>query len=222
MKTGIICALPEEAVGFGLKSPHAGAVYALSEHLALCVSGMGAQRAKEAAHALISSGAKRLISWGTCAALQPQWYSGQLLLGNDVDEYPCHEALVAELENTLRSIPFERTSFTQAAQLLHTNEHKQELFQETQAGAADMESYAIAKLAAERDIPFAIVRAVADTATMPLPSYLHKTQNADGFISIPQLFFQTIIRPCQWMPCVNLLCSGMQAQTALRRAAKLF
>ena len=142
---------------------------------ALTVSGMGAVRAAAGARRLVEAGATALASVGTAGALDPGLESGAIVLPQEVvtieggsvaTDLRWREALAAAL-------PRARLS---AGRLLSTGMpialrlDKAIARRETDGVAVDMESAAIAGVAAETGLPFVAVRVIVDTAADDLPS----------------------------------------------------
>lgn len=64
--------------------------------------------------------------------------------------------------------------------------------------AVDMESAAWARAAAAHGVPYAIVRAVADTAAEDLPDFLPRCVGADGGIRRSAVVRRALTRPASW------------------------
>src|ERR1043166_3029832 len=77
---GIVAALTREARTLTRARLIPGDIEKISPHLLVCVSGMGASRARVAAQALLNAGASALMSWGVAASLVPELKSGTLVL----------------------------------------------------------------------------------------------------------------------------------------------
>src|SRR3712207_6280195 len=81
---GLVAALEPEMRAFAGRRPHTGSVQHLPDGVVACTSGMGADRATEAAKRLVEIGATALVSWGCAAALDPSLKPGALLLPTHV------------------------------------------------------------------------------------------------------------------------------------------
>ena len=55
-------------------------------------------------------------------------------------------------------------------EIITSPQHKRQLFEQTQADAVDMESFAVARLAAEAGLAYTAVRAISDDAATALPA----------------------------------------------------
>ena len=177
-RVGIVVALVSEARAL---APQIGARAGRRDPIqpfagaALTVSGMGGQRAAAAARRLVEAGATALASVGTAGALDPGLESGAIVLprevvtleGGSVATDPrWREALAAAL-------PRARLS---GGRLLSTGVpiglrlDKAIARRETDCVAVDMESAAIAGVAAETGLPCIALRVIVDTAADDLPS----------------------------------------------------
>ena len=67
--------------------------------------------------------------------------------------------------------------------LITQHEQKQSIHQQTAAAALDMESAAVAVTALRHQLPFATIRAIADPASMTLPSAVAKALNDAGEVA---------------------------------------
>ncbi|MES1924620.1 purine phosphorylase [Salinisphaera sp. T31B1] len=184
MPAGIVAALPGEARA--LVRLRARGTATLADGSVVALSGLGAERAATTARQLVADGADRLISWGSAAALAPALTPGDLLLPRAIVAeggrlYPCDmamiQALTARLALTLR---IQCGPLAEASGVLVNVAAKQVLYERSRAVAADMESAAIARVAAEAGIGFMAIRAVADDARMILPPAAHAAVDDDG------------------------------------------
>lgn len=178
-RVGIVVALarearalaPEMAAAAGLR---AGSIHSLSEAM-LTVSGMGWECALAGTRRLTQAGAAALASVGTAGALDPGLESGAIVLpeevavigGKALATHPRWRAALAA------SLPRAHLS---AGRLLSTREplglrlDKAIARRETGCVAVDMESAAVAAVAAELGLPFIAVRVIVDTAAEDLPA----------------------------------------------------
>ncbi|GAB3675001.1 phosphorylase family protein [Salinisphaera aquimarina] len=184
MSVGIVAALPGEARSLARLRARGTAV--LADGAQLRLSGLGAERATAAARALVAEGVDRLISWGSAAALVPALHPGDLLLPREIiasDGRRLHsddawrESLTDALPGGLR---IRHGALVQATGVLVNVASKQVLHECSHAVAADMESAAIAAVAAEFGLPFIAIRAIADDSTMILPPAANAAVDADG------------------------------------------
>jgi adenosylhomocysteine nucleosidase len=169
---GAIAALPAEARCIGTDA-----------RVVSRVAGIGHEAARLAADALLASGAGALVSWGCAAGLDRSLTAGTLVLADRVvrvtprgdsaaaDLRPTErwaDGVAQRLEGTIRVV---RGAIACPEHLLGTTAAKRALA-DAQSGvlAADMESAAVGHAAASAGVPWIVVRAVADTADMRVPS----------------------------------------------------
>lgn len=128
-----------------------------------------------AAWSLVARGATALISFGIAGGLDAALAPGAVILATAVigetEHVPTHSAWPthaawAERLGLSHAI---RAPLAHSPQPLASTAAKAKLHAATQAVAVDMESLAVARVAAEAGIPFLALRAVADPAGRALP-----------------------------------------------------
>lgn len=143
---------------------------------ARCAKGLGgmieagggtAQGASAAAARLIAAGATALLSFGLAGGLAPGLSAGCLVVPITVidpggTEWSTDPALARRI-GTPAGILFATPA------ILDSVSAKHRAWQQTGALAADIESGAVARAAAEHRLPFAVLRAVCDPAERTLP-----------------------------------------------------
>lgn len=148
-------------------------IYALDEAL-LAVSGMGWAPALGAARALMASGATALASVGTAGALDPALGCGAIVLPEEVvslegPPVPADPLWRYALAQTLPREHVYGGRLLGTRRPLGSRLDKAIARRETRAVAVDMESAAIARVAADAGAPFLAVRVIVDTAGEDLP-----------------------------------------------------
>lgn len=170
---GVVVALPGEARPLARLRSLGEAELAGGGRLML--AGMGARRAEATARRLVASGVDGLISWGTAAALAPGLFPGDLVLAQTVhsadgesfqSDATWREQLRARLAGR---VAISDGALAESRELLVDTQSKQRMHEATRAVACDMESAAIAAVAAEHGLPVLVVRVIVDDATMVLP-----------------------------------------------------
>lgn len=202
MNIGIIAAMPAELAGLTRRRPAAGRWLLLDNGLLVAVSGMGPARARTSGEQLIAHGADALVSWGCATALSRHLQPGHLVAPLHVitpegTKIPVtsewHQHLVTRLSRHLR---IETGDLASSNAVLDTPQAKARLRYQTGAVAADMESLALASLAAQHNIPFLALRAIADTAASCIPPFVHQAPDA-SWGQIP-LLWQVARHPHDW------------------------
>jgi adenosylhomocysteine nucleosidase len=227
--TGIVAALTAEARTLGPVRPHPGpaaadphAINTLRDGSLLIISGMGPQAATRAAVALVAAGAGTLLSFGLAGALDPGLRAGAMLLpdavtdGNGAVHRTCpqwRERLVARARagaedhgGTLLSL----------AEPLMTASAKSEAWQRTHAYAVDMESFAIASVAMQQQINFAVARVVVDTAVDSLPRSVTRATDLRGEVNYLRLISGLLRSPADLFALLRLARRYRLAMGALR------
>ena len=194
----MIAALPGEARAFARLRAGGRAPLAGGGHLAL--SGLGPKRAAAAARALVAEGVDGLVSWGSATALVPWLAAGDLLLPRTlVTAVGASLAVDADWGERLTGAIADRARIrngplAEVGDVLVDAVAKQALHERSGALAADMESAAIAAVAAEFELPFIAVRAIADDSTMTVSPAARAAVDDDGALR-PLRLLRGLARP---------------------------
>lgn len=97
---------------------------------------------------------------------------------------------------------------------------KHALHQRTGAAAVDMESGVAAAIAREHDLPFAVLRVIADSATRRLPSFASRCVRDDGSIDARSVLAQLWQEPSDIFAGLRLAEDAWVARRALARAGQ--
>lgn len=226
MITGLVVALPQELDTLTTKKVVKGQSVLLSKNLLLAYSGAGADNAENAANLLIQQGATRLISWGCAAALSPNLQSGDLVLADTVithdgEHIELDHSYHKQLKSVLEKLSVEsKTRFAlhqgallESKDLVAKSSDKQQRYQQTRAVALDMESVAVAKVAAQHNIPFLAIRAIADPVSMDLPEAVSIALNSQGDVELLKLLKYLVTHPKELTGLITL---GQQFSAAKR------
>lgn len=227
--TGIVAALAFEARSLGPARRAARAVARLADGSLIRTSGIGADNAARAARELIDAGAGALLSWGVAGALDPALTCGTAVVPDEVVWRPkdadaqalrrfpstpaWRELLLAELQG--------RTRIAGGALLTHVTPvalaaSKATLYADTRAVAVDMESAAVAEVAAAHALPFLALRVVLDTAHDSLPDSLMRA------LAAPRASWWPLVgTPSDWPGLLRLAAQYRHARRSLRRCAHL-
>ncbi|MDN5864755.1 MAG: purine and other phosphorylase-like protein, family 1 [Gammaproteobacteria bacterium] len=149
----------------------------------IVTAGMGARCAREAARRLLDNGADRLLAWGSAGALVGGLGSGTLLLPREVlDRDGKRFAVTADWHDRLwqkvpHGVAVNGEPIVTVSRPVSGCGAKAALHDSSGAVAVDMETAAIAALAAEYEIAFAAVRAIVDPLELELPPVVLKARS---------------------------------------------
>ena len=216
---GVVTALPQERAWL------AGAVG--DADLVVELSGIGTRAASKAAWRLVKRGATCLASWGSAAGLDPSCVAGTVVLPRTVvlpgegaydTDRAWHRRLIERLEN---HVPLSTGLLIHSVELLQTPAAKRQLFRQEGAVAADMESGAVARLAAEHELPFVAIRVVLDAAGTSLPRAIAASTDEEGRLLSGALCRRALCSPEDWPRFVRLALSYRVAGRAMRTTWQL-
>jgi len=186
-RIGIIVALRAEARCITQRRLSLGQTVTLDENLLIRVSGMGDAAARHAATALCNQEEiAGLISFGVAGALDDSLQAGDLILPEAVladRNYPTDDAWCARIRYCLpKHINVIRDTLVTSDVVLTTEAAKRTLAARSGGCAVDMESGAIAAVAAEKGIPFLVIRAISDPVQFSPPAALMDALQPDGSV----------------------------------------
>lgn len=220
MRIGIVTALLPEAACL-VARPESDTLLHLSGEIVLYVSGMGAARARRGAERLLADGARALVSLGTAGALARDLDAGtvilpEYILDGDGGRYSVHAAWHAAAAAALsaRGLPVVGGGLLHTDHVIHNTAEKRILHEGSGAVAADMESGALAELAAARAIPFLALRVIVDSAGVAVPASALAGTDAYGRTRAGALLLSLLRRPAD-LPALLRLAGGYR--TAARR-----
>ncbi|MGH8282373.1 MAG: phosphorylase [Gammaproteobacteria bacterium] len=222
---GIVVALPQEARSFGLRGVRVGECLRMESGW-LVLAGMGPDNAQAAAERLIAKGADCLLSWGIAGGLAPALRPGDLLIpdriihssGGDalIPDAAVSERLFAALSSHMR---VQRGALWSAPDAVLSAADKQTLATRTGVVAVDMESAAVAAVAARANLPFVAVKAICDPAERSVPPVVLSLINRKGRLSLRGLFGVMLNGPLTWRTLAVLRRDFADAQRTLIAAA---
>ncbi len=209
----------------------------------VAVSGVGARAARTAAEACVDLARQgrcsRVVWLGIAGALSPGLRVGDLVVATSVtaaeerhwvrrrprrhpDAAPQPIALDRDLATSAVSAGCAEAVVVSTSRPVVTPDQRQRLWQ--QAGspdraAVDMESYEAARVFHAAGLPFAVVRAVSDTAEDDLPMALTDAVTAEGGISTPRLAFALLRRPRAALPLAAVRFLAARSARVLAGAA---
>lgn len=171
--------------------------------------------AEAAAERLVARGATALVSFGLAGGLDPALLPGAVIVPAEVMEggqhYRTDYALCARFggQAPLRALA--------APSILATLQEKRAARDATLAVIVDLESGAVARVAARHGLPFTAVRAVCDPAGFALPPLALEALDAGGRISPWRVLRSVLRRPGQIPALLALSGHAAEARAALRR-----
>ncbi len=172
--------------------------------------------ALRAAEHLLAHGALALVSFGLAGGLRPGLRPGAVLVPDAVMEggtrYPCDAALMAFLGGTTGE------PILAGEAIAATASEKSALYARHHAPAIDLESGAVARTAAARGLPFAVLRAVADPAERNLAPAALIPLKPEGGINMAVILRSVAAHPGQIPGLLALARDATTARNALRRA----
>lgn len=196
-------------------------------------AGADSTRAAERAELLVAEGADALVSFGIAGALDPALASGDLVLAHSVRAPEGqHYAVDATWQLAVaESLPRQTNTLHQgmilgSIETLLTADQKAAAFGASGCLAVDMESHAVAAVAARYGLPFLALRAIADTADTPLPAFVTGAVKANGETAILRAMGALAVRPWQLPAALRLSRRSTLALTrlgeAMRKSEALF
>jgi adenosylhomocysteine nucleosidase len=202
---GVVAALAAEARALGPSLPRGGApplseLAHLGDGALLAVSGIGRAAAEAAARALIAAGASSLMTFGMAGGLDPALKAGSIVLpceilaedGTRFTASRMWRERVAAALSPLYAVT--EGSLLTTAHAIDTPAEKTRVFRDSGAAAVDMESAAVAAIAAHGNLPFIAVRVIVDTAADSLPRAVVFASQA-GSVQMSRLIAGLILSP---------------------------
>ena len=223
---GVVTALAAEARAFRPTAGRPETLATLSDGTLLKLCGIGPSAAAEAALTLVQAGATALASWGRAGGLDPELRAGTIFLPSEVlselgVRFPTSHGWRDRL-GTAAAFHHPVTSGTllTRAAALDAIEAKAAAFEATGAAAVDMESAAVADVAAAHGLPFIAVRVIIDTAGDALPSAVVSASRS-GQVRIDRLLLGLLRRPADLVDLLKLASRYRAAMHSLAALAAL-
>ncbi|MCE4225422.1 phosphorylase [Methylobacterium sp. C25] len=178
--------------------------------------------------ALADTPYRAVISFGIAGGLEPELTPGDVVIGTavvfeDGRRLPCDpgivEAHAMRISGLGRRVVARDVAGVEAAVM--TREAKTALAARTGAAAVDMESHVAADYAAQRGLPFAILRVVCDPAERALPPFAASALKPNGDPDVPAVLMALLRREARIGELVRLARDSGEAFKSLGRARAL-
>ena len=183
--------------------------------LRVLVGGGTPAGAAAAAQAAVTSGATALISFGLAGGLDPALRPGAILVPDCI--LSGEDRLLTDLDLSRRLGGPTPHSVLGADSIAADPAGKQRLFARTGAAAVDLESGAVARVAAAHGLPFAALRAICDPAGRALPPAALLALDGQGAIAFGRVLRSVIAQPGQVPALFALALDAAAARHSLRR-----
>ncbi len=222
---GVVAALQSEARTLGPAVRRRDGLSSLDEGALLAVAGMGGARAAIAARSLVGAGAAGLISFGLAGGLDPSLRAGSIVLPSEVISGEGVRFVTAEgwrerlRLNIAKQRPVAAGNLLTSPTPIGSIADKATAFRDTGAVAVDMESLAIAAVAAAHSLPFVAVRVIVDTAMDVLPRAV-MAASGGGALNFPRLVGGLAAAPLEIFALIRLAQRHRAAMRSLAAAAR--
>jgi adenosylhomocysteine nucleosidase len=179
----------------------------------VAVGGGAAVGARRAAEALADRGVTGLVSFGLAGGLDPALPAGAVLVPGAVWRGGRHEAVDATLARALGGVSPHVLLCGTA--VVFTAAEKARLWRETGCAAVDLETGAVASVAAARGLAFAVLRVVCDPAGRGLPPAALVALDGRGAMGVGRVLASVLARPRQVPALLGLAREATVARRAL-------
>jgi adenosylhomocysteine nucleosidase len=180
----------------------------------IAIGGGTAAGAGNAAQRLVNEGADALVSFGLAGGLDPALRPGAVIVPSAVIARDERHATDPDLSRMLGG-PMPHVMLGADA-IVASAAEKRRLRVATDAAAVDLESGAVARVAAMRGIPFAVLRAICDPAERALPPAALVALDTHGGIRAWRVLAAIAARPRQLPALLILAVDAAAAKRSLR------
>ena len=182
---------------------------------AVTTGGGTASGAEAAARLMVAQGATALVSFGLAGGLDPTLRAGDIIAPRRVvtldRSFDASLALAARLGGASEHALFGGNA------IVATAREKRVLHAATGAAAIDLESGAVARVAAEHGLPFAVLRAICDPAERDLPPAALLALDRAGAIGLGRVLASVFAHPFQIGGLIALASDAARARRTLMR-----
>jgi len=181
----------------------------------VAIGGGTSEGARRVALGLAESGAAALLSFGLAGGLDPALRPGDLLVPHTVlagsRRFPTDPALCRVLGGATPH------ALLGGERIVAEPAEKQMLWRTTGCAAVDLESAAVAEVATDRNMPFAVLRAVCDPAGRVIPPAALTALDAGGAMVLGRVLVSLVKQPGQLAALLVLARDAARARRALLR-----
>ena len=200
------------------------AARACDTRVRLEISGMGPARARVAAQRQVAAGATSLTSEGFAGALRAPLRVGDLALPREVidssgQRFAVDPNMHGQLNRALCA-PFHvhQGALAGVDQVVDEVVRKGTLARGFDVDVVDMESAAIARVARDAGLPFAVLRVICDGPLQGIPRCTEGALDAQGRVLVARLTSALALRPWELLGLLRLGVATVRASRVLERA----
>jgi hopanoid-associated phosphorylase len=222
---GIVAALAAESRPLGAAPRGHERPAPLADGTLLILAGVGPAAATEGARRLAAAGATALLSWGMAGGLDPLLAPGTLVLPVEVMSpegrlFPTARDWRERVSGAIEAHrPVCSGRLLTCREALGSPAAKSLAFRRTAAIAVDMESSAVAEVAAAARLPFLAVRAIVDTAADEVPRAALSAVGTGG-LRVGRLLAAVALAPGELPALLRLSARYRSARRALFAVAR--
>lgn len=188
--------------------------------------GANEDRLKALIEQALGEGARGIISFGIAGGLDPALPSGTPVIGTEVhDGEKCYQADARWTRKLqclrLRIAEVRSGPVAGCSKVIDDPFDKRDMWEDTGAIAADMESHVVARIASERRLPFAVLRVIADSADQSLPPAAVLGLKPDGTPDLAAVLKSLARQPGQLPDLLRAAFAARRAMNGLLRCHRL-
>ncbi|HET7370681.1 MAG TPA: hypothetical protein VFK45_07580 [Gammaproteobacteria bacterium] len=194
--------MPAEAKSLGAARGHVGDNFTVAG-ASVTICGMGQRRATAAADRLVARGAGALLSWGTAGGLASTLRPGDIMIPDRIstgegETFAADAGWMSCATSELASRAPVTSGVLWSSRLPVASVDDKHALAEQGMTAVDMESGAVAAVAARAGIPFMAIKAICDPAERALPAALLGLVDAEGRFRVQGLPGLVLGGPAAW------------------------
>jgi hopanoid-associated phosphorylase len=195
-----------------------------SSNVKAIVSGGREHRLQALLHEAVGAGARGVISFGIAGGLRPGLKPGTIIIGTSVlhSSGRTYSADARWSDRLFEALPnAESGPIAGSGSIIASRDEKHAIYLASGAFAADMESHVVAQIATDQSVPFAVLRVIADPATLSLPPAAVEGLNPDGTPNIPAVLRSLAAQPSQLWDIIRIAGATRRAMNGLLRCHRL-